>query len=205
MEAIRDFETGQEGRCVLSESVLETLRRQVEFFERASTFDGRARERVVALGQAEELYSRLYPHHYRTMQTIRVASQLERLTTSPHDHIKRCETRLLSLLLEQILEALRAGDLVLQGSQRPSELVFALWSLAFGARALMDTGVATRELGIRDGARVAREATDLLLDALRWMPLSTQWDYGRTRQRVRDVLFADELRSDNDVKTTVET
>jgi hypothetical protein len=189
---------------VLADSVLETLRRQVEFFERASTYDGRSRERVIALGQAEELYSRLYPHHYRAMQTIRVASQLERLTASSDDHIGRCESRLLSLLMDLILEALRAGDLKLHGSQRPSELVFALWSLAFGARALMDTGVATRELGIQDGAKVARDATDLLLDALHWAPLSSQWDYSQTRQRVREVLFAGECDPENKINKIVE-
>jgi hypothetical protein len=188
----------------LADGVLETLRRQVEFFERASTFDGRSRERVVALAQAEELYSRLYPHHYRAMQTIRVASQLERLTTGPDDQIGRCESRLLSLLMEQILDALRVGDLELHGSQRPSELVFALWSLAFGARALIDTGVATRELGIRDGVKAARDATDLLLDALHWMPLSSQWDYRQTRRRVREVLFAEECGRENEANRIVE-
>ncbi len=177
---------------MLAEGTLKSLSKQLELFERAAGFNGRPREKVVALGEAEELYFRLYPHHYRALQTIRIASQLGRIADTRKDPIHKCESRLISLLMNIILEALNNGDLRLRGEQRPTELVFTIWSLAFGARALMDTGVATRQLGIADGFRVVRDATELLLDALGWEPLSPEWDYEKIRQRIRDELFATE-------------
>lgn len=181
--------------AVLSEGILDSLCQQIELFERASRYDGRSRERITALGEAEELYFRLYPHHYRALQTIRIASQLGRMASSSEDHVYRCESRLISFLMRIILDGLKSGDLALKNHQRPSELAFTLWSLAFGARALMDTGVATHQLGIDDGFRVVRDATELLLDALNWAPLSTEWDYSETRSRVKSLLFSSEWQT----------
>ncbi|MBN1491266.1 MAG: hypothetical protein JXA69_15240 [Phycisphaerae bacterium] len=181
--------------AVLSGGILDSLCKQIELFERANRYNGRSRERVVALGEAEELYFRLYPHHYRALQTIRIASQLGRMASSSEDRVYRCESQLISILMRIILDGLKAGDLNLKHHQRPSELAFTLWSLAFGARALMDTGVATHQLGIEDGFRVARDATELLLDALQWAPLSTEWDYGKTRSGVRKLLFGPEWQT----------
>lgn len=181
--------------AILAQGIFESLCKQIELFERAYHYDGRSRERVVALGEAEELYFRLYPHQYRALQTIRIASQLGRMASSSEDHVYKCESRLISILMRIILDGLKSGDLKLKGRQRPSELGFTLWSLAFGARALMDTGIATHQLGIEDGFRVVRDATELMLDALNWTPLSTQWNYGKTRERVREVLFSDEWRT----------
>jgi hypothetical protein len=175
---------------MFGEGGFKSLCRQIELFEHAVQYDGRPRERVVALGEAEEVYFRLYPHYYRALQTLRVASQLGRLTRTRRDPVHECENRLISLLMGVILDGLRCGDLRLRDRQRPTELAFTLWSLAFGTRALMDTGVATRQLGIDDGFRVSREATDLLLDALGWVPLTSSWDYSKTRERIRDGLFA---------------
>lgn len=180
---------------MLAEDTLKSLCKQVVLFERAAAFQGRSREKVVALGEAEELFFRQYPHQYRALQTIRVASQLGRLTASREDPIYRCESRLISFLMSIILEALRSGDLQLRGRQRPSELAFTMWSLAFGARALMDTGVATHQLGIEDGFRVAKDATEVLLDALGWAPLSNEWNYEGTRHRIRHVLLAGECET----------
>ncbi len=191
---------------MLAEATLKSLCKQIELFERAAAYDGRPRERVVALGEAEELYYRLYPHHYRALQTLRVASQIGRLTAGREDPISHCESRLLSLLVGAIHDAARNGDLKLREGQSPGELAFTMWVLAFGARALMDTRVATRQLGVTNGFQVAREAIEMLMDALGWEPLCRDWDYGRTRDRIRTVLFRDEWSqvADSRAATSVE-
>lgn len=165
---------------------------QAELFERAAGYPGSPREKVVAMGEAEELFFRLCPHHYRALQTIRVAGHLGRMVNGAESPIQACESQLIALLMRIILQAVKSGDLRLRGQQRPPELAFTLWSLAFGTRALMDTGVATRQLGIRDGFRVARDACELLLDALNWRPLSSDCDYGQVRARIRETLFVSE-------------
>lgn len=179
---------------MLADVTLRSLCKQIELFERAAAYDGRPRERIVALGEAEELYFRLFPHHYRALQTIRLASQLGRIAADRSDPVAQCESRLLSLLVSAILDGVQTGDLKLRQDQNSGELAFTIWVLAFGARALMDTKVATRQLGVENGFRVARQATEMLLDALGWQPLSSEWDYDRTRDRIREVLFPAEWK-----------
>jgi hypothetical protein len=171
---------------------LEALAKQVELFERAAAYAGYPREKLVALGEAEELYFRMHPRHYMAQQTMRMATQIGRLVRmgeDPFGHSDRC---LISLLMRITLEELRGGGLRLRDQHRPTELVFTLWSLASGTRSLIGTGVINRQLGVNNGFNVARDATEMLLDALGWMPLSHEWDYEETRKRIRQELFGKE-------------
>jgi hypothetical protein len=177
---------------MLADATLKSLCRQIELFERAAAWNGRPRERIVALGEAEEVYFRLHPHHYRALQTIRMASQLGKPASKHEDPLQRCESRLVSLLMRIIRDAVQAGDLALRDNQGPEDVAFTIWVLAFGTRALMDTKVATRQLGLEDGLVVGRDATTLLLDAIGWNPLSTEHDYNLVRERVRNELFHQE-------------
>lgn len=179
---------------MLAEATLKSLCKQIELFERAATYKGYPRERIVALGEAEELYYHLCPHHYRALQTIRVASQIGKPTAKREDPFQRCESRLLSLLVNIILDAVQCGDLELRDNPRPEEIAFTIWVLAFGTRALMDTKVTTQQLSIHDGLRIGRDATTMLLDAIGFQPLSTEWDYEATRIKIDNELFFAEWR-----------
>jgi hypothetical protein len=182
---------------MLAEETLRALSAQTELLTRAARWPGPPRERLVALGEAEELAFRLYPYHYRALQLTRVASQFSKLAAPRGDRLHPCESKLMALIMEVLGAAVRSGDLQLTGTLRPAELAFVLWALAFGTRALMDTRVAVAQLGVSDGAHTARVAVDLLLDSLAWQPLSTYWDYDATRRRIRSELFAAEwLRLD---------
>ncbi len=173
---------------------LQTINKQTELFDRAITFSGGSRERMVALCEAENLYFLLYPHHCRALQIIRIASQLTRGASLRYDSVRRCENRLNSLLMNVIHDGITKGDLTLAKSHEPEELAFVLWALAFGTRALVDTNTATRQCGVRGGFRVGRDVVDMLLDSLGWCPLSNEWDYDATRQRIRTELFANEWK-----------
>lgn len=169
-------------------TTLRALNTLTDLFERAAAFDGRPRERLLALVEAEEYFFRLHPYHYRALQLIRIASQFTR-PPGRRDSLARCESRRMTLLTAIIGDAVRCGDLTLEDDRRPADLAFILWSLAFGTRALMNTQVATTQLGIRDGFETARGFADDLMDALGWQPLTSQWDYARLRARIRRELF----------------
>lgn len=177
-------------RFILEQNLSQIISRQIEFFEQAFGYPGRPRERIVALWEAEELFCRLYPHQYRAMLSLRLAAHVGGLVPQRTEPVLRCESTLMSLLLKLTLEALRTGDLKLGNHQRASEPAFTLWSLAFGARSLMSTGLALRKPGTDNELRVARDTADLLLDALGWAPFSSQWDYRKTRRQAREALLA---------------
>ena len=177
---------------MLEKETLEALARQIELFERAAAYPGHPREKIVALGEAEEVYFRLHPRHYLTQQTIRMASQIGQIVRTGEDPLGLCDRRLISLLMQITLAAIRETGPQLKSHRRPTELVFTLWSLASGARALMGTGVINRQFGAESAFNVSRDASEMLLDALGWAPLSHEWNYSETRERVRRELFEKE-------------
>ncbi len=177
---------------------LEVLARQIALFERAAAYPGHAREKIVALGEAEEVYFRLHPRHYMTQQTIRMASQIGQLVRTGEDPLGLFDRRLIALLMQITLAAMRQGGPQFKSHRRPTELVFTLWSLASGTRALMGTGVMNRQFGVESAFSVARDAREMLLDALGWAPLSHEWNYNETRERIRRELFEKEWREVRD-------
>jgi hypothetical protein len=181
---------------MLANSTINALEKHTEFFERAARFRGFARERMVALGEADELYHRLYPHHYRALQVIRVSAQLVKSVYRAREPLQRCESRTVALLTQIVNAAVADGALVLRAPQRPEELSFSMWALVFGTRALMNTAVATHQLAIEDAGAVARDTAGMLFDALGWRPLTSEWDYELTRRRVRAEIFEEEWPSE---------
>lgn len=176
-----------------AESTLKSLQKRLEMIERAAVFKGRPRERMIAIGEADEIYFRLYPHHYRAMQTVRIVSQVGRRVPAREDAVEKYERQVIVLLSNVIADGLANGDLWLGRTRGAGELAFMVWALAVGTRSLLDTKVVMWRLGIEDGRRLAQETTDLLLDALGWRPLSDEWDYAGTRRRIAEDLFDAEM------------
>ncbi len=176
------------------EATRRSVCRQAELFEQAATFEGRPRERIVALAEAEELCFRLYPYDYRALQVIRVASQLGKVARARKDGVQECESRLISLLLKVIVDGTRVGDLCLGKSHCPEELALRLWALAFGTRSLVENAAASRQLAADDAFRIARKTFETPLDAPNWRPLLTEWDNNQTRHRIHAELFPAEWR-----------
>lgn len=175
---------------MLAKHTEKALDHRARLYAQAAAFPGRPRERLVAVGEADELFFRLYPHHYRALQVVRVAAPLTCATGPSTGPLQRCEKRVVGLVREIILAGLDTGDLVLHEPKQPDNVAFSVWALVFGARALMNTPTVTRELGINDGFAVARETIDLLCDGLTWRPLSVEHNYQTTRSRVWKEVFA---------------
>ena len=147
---------------------------------------------MLAFGEADELFFRLYPHHYRALQLVRVAAQLGRRVQPRRDLLRRCERRVMNLLAGVIRDAVTAVDLEIATPRSPEGLAFSIWALTFGTRALMNTAVASSQLGIEDCFGTVCDVSNLLFDALDWRPLSSEWDYEETRSRIRTELFVRE-------------
>lgn len=182
---------------MLAESTIRSLNKHAEFCQRAVALRGRPRELMVALGEADELFFRLYPHHYRALQLVRVASQFASEVHSRRDPMRRCESRVMNLLTDVIHSAITIGDLELTQDRRPETVAFSIWALTFGTRALMNTAVATTQLGITDGFEMVRDVSNLVFDSIQWQPLSTAWNYEETRLRIRKEIFSKEWAKAN--------
>lgn len=157
---------------------------QARLLDRAAAFAGRPRERIVALMDAEEAACRV--GHCRSLprRVVGDPSQDGQTTVGSDGGMHGCEKGVVSLLIDVILDAVRAGDLRFPEDHGPTEKALAACVLAMGIGMLMETAAAVDGLAT-DGFQAVRDAVDEFLDAQGWRPLSTEWDYDKTRDRVR--------------------
>lgn len=177
---------------MLAAATVYALNQYVDYFRRAARFAGTTRERMVAIGEADRLFHRRFPMHYRALQIVRVASQLGPAMHRRQAELERCECLTVGLMTDLVYEAVTLKELELDSAQRPEKTAFSIWALVFGARALMNTAPAVAQLGNVEAESLVRDSTTLLLDARGWRPLSNEWDYAATRRRIRSEVFSRE-------------
>jgi AcrR family transcriptional regulator len=179
---------------VLTELSTRILQERLEMFERAAQFDGRTRERMVAIGEAGEIFVRLHPDDFRTLQIIKAEVITRKVSEERLLKMKDAEYRVLLLMNGIIHEAIALGDLTLLPGKSVEEISFGLWAMTDGGYGNIVRGMPLGEIGIREPFRSVMNVCEVLGDGYGWKPLTSEWDYEATRARVRATLFADEMR-----------
>jgi AcrR family transcriptional regulator len=164
--------------------------RRADFFEKAATFRGRPRERILAIGVALDLFRRLYPSWLRAEQIIHASSVHEKADRERMQAIYAHENRCSSVSLGIVRDAIAHGDLAPEKS--PEVVVFGLWTMTYGAH-FLDSADMPTEQKFGDTVAALRTNQQILLDGHGWRPLSREWDYEATEQRILDEVFADEV------------
>jgi len=178
---------------VLIEIATRILEKRLALVERALVFQGRPRERMVAAGEAAELFARLYPEDLRILEIIKTEVITQKVTQERIDAMKDAEYRVLSLMTDVVREGIAQGDLELPADTSPEELPFALWSITDGGYAIILRNLPLREIGVQDPFRSIMKICDTLGDGYGWRPLSTEADYGAVRARIRETVLAEEV------------
>jgi AcrR family transcriptional regulator len=168
---------------------IQTMSKREEFFRRAATFQGRTRERIIAVGVAEDLFVRLYPYHFRSEQIVRLTSLRDKTTAIRNETLDACEQRCLSIVTDIVRTAIIQGDVILRDGMTPEDICFGLWCMTLGAHTLMASEIPLSERGVRDGAKVLRFSTKYFLDGMDWKPLMNDVDFGATVVRIREEIF----------------
>ena len=179
---------------VLTELGARILQKRIELFERALSFEGRSREQMVALGEAGEIFVRLYPDDFRILQIVKAEVITRKVSQERLMRIRDSEYRLLSLMTGIVNEAIAQGDLSLRPGSSSTEMVFGLWAMTDGGYGNIVRTIPMIEIGVKDLFQSIMNICDVLGDGYGWRPLTTEWDYEATRARARATLFADELR-----------
>jgi AcrR family transcriptional regulator len=172
---------------------VQSLQWRVEYFGRAASFQGRPREKMLAIGVAEELFVRIHPHHFHSERIIKMASLNERASTARLEDLKVEQNHCFGRVRGIVLSAIECGDLVVPPKLTASDIVMALWSLNMGAYSLMYTD---REMLIENGVTAplngVRVHCHALLDGYGWKPLAAVWDYEQSYRRILSEVFPEE-------------
>lgn len=173
---------------------IQTMEKRTALFERAAAFRGRPRERMDAVGLAAELFVRLYPEHFRVEHIIRNTSMWEKTSEKRRVVMRQCESHCVGIVGGLVRDAIAERDLQLPPEVAPADLVFGIWSMAYGAFSILTTSDQLPELGISDPFVAVRKNIMTMLDGYRWRPLSGEHDYQAVKQRIADEVFPDECR-----------
>lgn len=167
---------------------VQTMAVRRTMFEAAATRTGRSRERMTGIGVADQLFSQIEPDHARVEQLLKEVSIWDKASAERRNAALSYETSCMSVVAGIVRDAVAAGDLDLK-SASIEQLVFGLWSLAWGARSIMAASLAIDKFGISEPEAALTANYQVLLDGYQWHPLSTEWDYVATAERIRDELI----------------
>jgi AcrR family transcriptional regulator len=173
---------------VLIALAADSLKRRAEMMERGALFEGRSRERILALGEAAALFSRLKPDDSRILHTamgpVREKASPERLFS-----LLEQEKRNIRAVHAILHDAVREGDLQVDSEDRLLELALGAWGLVDGGFTLIEGGVAQQVLGVHDPYTKVWRAFNRMADAYGWKPFFNDWDYEESLASIRKAIF----------------
>ncbi|WOO42489.1 TetR/AcrR family transcriptional regulator [Rubellicoccus peritrichatus] len=163
---------------------------RADLFSRTLSFDGSARERMCAVGVADEVLAKAMPHGFSVMQLARTHSIWEKANPKNHEAYFAATEKCMSAPYQILAQARESGDLP-EGSPEDVCILFGLISMAKGSHLLSegtpllndDSGVTPESVRFRNYC--------LYLDGVGWNPLSTVFDYDATHDRALEELFSD--------------
>ena len=180
---------------LVSALAAQSMARRVELFEKALRFDGNSRERMTAVGIAEELFFRLNPLHYRSELVIKLGSLASRVSPERTAELHRLEQACFAGLLKLTEEATAAGELASPTPLKPADVCLGFWALATGMfGAVENYGPMLGTFGVAEPIAGFRRLFQAMLDGLGWRPLATEWDWADAGRRIEQVAFAEEIR-----------
>lgn len=175
---------------ILLALAIESKSRRVRLFERAIDFKGRPREKMLAVGEVEEiLFERDLPIEMFVASTaLRAKTSIQR-----QEQLKVIDVRAVSMSASIIREAVAEGDLTLPAPMRPEDMLFALWAIRWGAANIIRSDTPIDHAGIQHPEGAVLYSLSAMLDGYKWRPLSSEMDYRATRERVYKEIFTREV------------
>jgi len=171
-----------------------SVEKQRVLVERAATFPGRSRERMLAVAEATQLFARLYPDDTRIFQIMNGEAITQKGSKESLWRLRLSANHTVAILRGIIRDAVAQGDLAFEGDRSAEDLVFHLWLLGEAGKATVSSWMPPTEMGVEDTFGSLIRSSQVLVDAYGWRPLSSEWDYGETMRRIREEVFGAESK-----------
>ena len=168
---------------LLAMSVRAVNKRQT-MFDIASMSRGSARDRILAVAVACEIYVLYYPLHFTVESIVRHGSIWDCCSEKRRQLLHQREGQCVALVSGIIRSAIANGELALPPNMRPDELTLSLWALVYGAHIIDKTSPSLGELGIASTWQIVRLSTLHLLNGFNWQPL---WTAAEQEQRIASI------------------
>lgn len=160
-----------------------------EMFRRATLFDGNTREKLIAVGAAYDWF--LYSHPYSAITATLIHTTLIREKSSEKQLEEQlcAESGAMAAIHGCIREAIQLGDLNLRQGQTPEQLGFGLWAVSLGVYTILAKDFDLKVIDISDPLNDLHQIRMTLIDGYGWRPLTTEFDYKNTLERIHKELI----------------
>lgn len=162
-------------------------------FQRALTFKGTPREVALTIHFAYRLHLQLNPTVCMALVTARTPSFAEKTSPERAMQMKTIDGELFSMAFKVIDDAIKDSALELRDGLSEVVITFLNWSMSYGINMLANTGFDHSVSDYLEEQNIALIGANVLMDGLGMTPLSKDWDYEKTWQRIADEIFADEI------------
>lgn len=169
-------------------------KQRLDMILRSVAFEGRPRERIMAVGVAVELHARLHPADIRIWEIMNAESIVEKIPADRQSDLKASDLAVNDILIGLVNDAVACGDLELRPGDTAGDIAFGLWAITDGGFAAILGGVPLDNLGLKDPYATLFKNCHLLGDGYGWRPLLREWDYDATLRRIRREVFPEESR-----------
>jgi len=171
---------------------IETANIRASMFERAAAFDGLSRERMTAVGVADQLFVDLNPDHFRTEQICSMDSITEKVSAERLAAMHQAGDRCMAVMATIVKDAVAAGELKTSDAISPMQMVYGLWTMAVGHHTIRQQAADQTWLADVDLQAAVWANYHTLLDGCGWTPCLKDWDYDAVIQRINQDVFPDE-------------
>lgn len=170
----------------------QSIQKQYVLVSRAAEFRGRPRERMMAVGEATQLFQRLHPDDSRIFQIMNGEAIMQKASPESLIRMRGNARRAVDVMLGIVRDAIALGDLQLHPGHAPEDLVFHLWVLGESGKAAASSWMPPFEIGVENAFASLFRTGLILADGYGWRPLSTEHDYSQILRRIRAEVFPEE-------------
>jgi AcrR family transcriptional regulator len=156
---------------IIATLAIEALQVRRQLFEKASLLVPGSRQRMIAIGCACMIYATRHQADFAMELLLRNAMVWEKSSLQVQQMLRHCESACMGIVAGIVRDGISAGDLQLPADMTAEEFVFGLWSLTFGAQALVASSPSLSELGVADPVRSLRYCSWSLLNGFGWRPV----------------------------------
>ena len=150
----------------------------------------------MALCESVGHYARNHTENLRIIKLIETEAILDKVGGGLRDEMYGYDERAFKVILDIIREGIAVGDLKLQGECSAEGLALAMWVMTDGTIGAVLGGAPLRSIGISDPFKELSLNSHYLMDGFGWRPMSQEYDYAATLERIRELVSCERAPGD---------
>ena len=180
---------------ILCALCLDSLGHMYDLFQRALTWEGCSREKIICIGVGYQLYTRRCPEEFDLLIAARTNNIREKASPERLERMDQVDSLVMNAIRAVIQLAIDKGDLTLKNNVLIDDLCFGLWSMSFGLLVLDHARDMISGLQLSPSDELMLTQMTNLLDGYQWHPLSSEQDYHGAYQRALEYLGTTQVKS----------